>query len=299
VKRPIAVVGAPSNLGIRPYDDGEPRSLNRAPEVLRRRNLIARLGATDFGDVVPPAYRDFERPPKRPRHEAELMQYSRAVARRVAAAMGSGRFAVVLGGDCSVALGCLLGARRRAGGPIGLAYVDAHADFSTPSDSMTGSVSSMCLSLVSGRGDTPLAQLAGIVPLVAADHTALVGRRHAAAAPTMAALEASAILDVPSAVLSTGQNSQPIAAILSRVAGPSVRGFWIHLDVDVLNPAVMSAVDSPEAGGLTPEELEQVLAPLVHHPSALGLDISIYDPALDADRSCARLLVNLLDRVLQ
>ena len=44
MNRPIAVVGAPSSIGIRPYDDGEVRQLSRAPDVLRERGLIQRLG---------------------------------------------------------------------------------------------------------------------------------------------------------------------------------------------------------------------------------------------------------------
>ena len=52
--RPLAIVGAASSIGIRPYDDGEVRQLSRAPDVLRERGLIQRLDATDLGDVVPP-----------------------------------------------------------------------------------------------------------------------------------------------------------------------------------------------------------------------------------------------------
>ena len=43
-----------------------------------------------------------------------------------------------------------------------------------------------------------------------------------------------------------------------------------------------------------PDQLVNLLTPLVQHPQALGLDVSIYDPALDPDRSCARRLVKLL-----
>ena len=57
--RAIAVVGAPSSIGIRPYDDGVVRHLNRAPQVLRERGLIARLGAADLGDVAPPVVSGF------------------------------------------------------------------------------------------------------------------------------------------------------------------------------------------------------------------------------------------------
>jgi arginase len=297
--RSIAVVGAPSSIGIRPYNDGEMRHLDRAPGVLPERGLIARLGAVDLGDVGPPPYRDFVRPSNRARNEEEVIVYSRAVAERVAAATRGRRFTVVLGGDCSIVLGCLLGARRTAGGPVGLAYLDAHADFATPEESTTGSVASMCLGLATGRGNTPLARLAGRKPLVDGRYAVLVGRRDAAAAwHNHAALSASSILDLPDTELMARTADDVASAALARIASADVGGFWIHLDVDVVNPAVMPAVDSPEAGGLMPGELVTLLTPLVRHPHARGLNVAIYDPALDADRSCARQLVSLLEKLL-
>jgi hypothetical protein len=41
-----------------------------------------------------------------------------------------------------------------------------------------------------------------------------------------------------------------------------------------------------------------LLAPLLADPRALGLSLSVYDPALDPDRSCARQLVNMLEMLL-
>ena len=296
--RAIAVLGAPSSIGIRPYDDGEARHLNRAPDVLRRRDLIARLGAVDFGDVTPPPYRDYARPAEGARNEQQIAAYSQSLADRVAAATRGGRFAVVLGGDCSIVLGCLLGARRHAGGPVGLTYVDGHADFATPQESPTGSVSGMSLALAVGRGDSPLAALGGRSPLVNGRRVALLGRRGGASAPGEPALDASSILDVPTGQFVTDAASDLAAAALARVLSPGTRGFWIHLDVDVLDAAVMSAVDSPTRGGLMLEQLVQLLTPLAQHPQAIGMDVSIYDPALDPDRSCARRLVSLLATLL-
>ena len=83
MSRAIAIVGAPSSIGIRPYDDGMARYLDRAPGVLRERGLAARLRAIDMGDVGPPPYRDYERPPHRPRNEEQVIAYSRAIAERV------------------------------------------------------------------------------------------------------------------------------------------------------------------------------------------------------------------------
>lgn len=123
--RQIAIIGAPSSIGIRPYDDGLVRHLDRAPDVLRERGLVGRLGAVDFGDVIPDPYADFVRPADRPRNEREVFGYSRRLGDAVASAAAQGRFALVLGGDCSIVLGSVMGARRAAGGPVGLAYIDA------------------------------------------------------------------------------------------------------------------------------------------------------------------------------
>jgi arginase len=298
--RRIAVVGASSSIGIRPYDDGEVRNLYRTPGVLRERGLIERLDAADLGDVVAPPYRDFVRPPGRARNEAEVIRYSRLLAERVAVATSHGRFAVVVGGDCSIVLGCLLGAKRTAGGPVGLVYVDGHADFATPEESRTGSVASMALALASGRGDTPLARLAGRTPLVDASHIALVGRRDAAEAwYGHSALAASSILDVADGQLMSRDPAAVAADVLARVAAAGVERFWIQVDADVIHPAMMPAVDSPEPGGPMPDELVELLTPLVLHPRAIGLSLTIYDPALDSDRSGARQLLRMLETLLK
>ena len=296
-KRRIAVLGAPSSIGIRPYDDGLERHVNRAPAVLRERGVIERLGAIDLGDVVPPPYRDFDRPALRPRNEAEMLSYTRALAERVAAAK-SGRFCLVLGGDCSIVLGCLHGARRKAGDAVGLVYVDAHADFATVEESRTGSVASMCLALAIGRGDGPLARVSARGPLVDPRHVALIGRRDKQEMWYGTALSDSPIVDLPDSVLRSHDPRSVAAAALAPVTAPGVCGFWIQIDADVLNPAAMPAVDSPEPGGLMPEQLLEVLHPIVQHPRALGLSVTIYDPALDPDRSCARQLVHLLAALL-
>jgi arginase len=237
------------------------------------------------------------------RNETEVTSYCQALSERVAAATSDGRFAVVLGGDCSIVLGCLLGARRSARGSVGLAYFDAHADFGTPEESRTGSAASMCLALAVGRGETPLARLAGNGPLVHGKDVVLIGRRDAAE-PWYghAALAASPILDIPGAALSDRGVADVAAAALLSLTSPGsngqARGFWIHLDADVINPTVMPAVDSPTPGGPTFKELVELLTPLVRHPRALGLELTIYDPGLDPDRSCAARLVTFLENLL-
>jgi arginase len=296
---PITVIGAPSNIGIRPYDDGTPRGLDQGPGRFRQLGLPVRLKAEDAGDVRPPPYRDFERPPGRCRNEAELVQYTRALAERVAAVIRQGRFPLVLGGDCSIVLGCLLGAGWSRGGPVGLTYLDAHADFATPAESRTGSAASMCLAMAVGRGDTPLARLSDDGPLVRPDRVALVGRRSEESWYGHPELERSGILNLQENEVRRLGFAATARAVLDQVTQFGTLGFWIHLDADVVNPLDVSAVDSPEPGGPRIGELGELLRPLVQHPAAIGLELTIYDPVLDPDRSNATRLADLLGRAME
>ena len=296
--RTIAIVGAPSSIGIKPYDDGTMRRLDLAPAALREQGLAARLGARDRGDVAPPPYRDFVRPPAKPRNEDLVERYSRDLAQHVAAA-DDGAFLVVLGGDCSIVLGCLSGVRRKRA-RVGLVYVDAHADFATPELSRTGSAASMCLALAVGRGDSTLARLDGEQPLARPDDLVLVGRRDDADTPWYGqdVLRAGPMLDLTHATIRDRGIADVAALALERVTRPGIDGFWIHVDADVLDPDEVPAVDSPEPGGLLLDELSELLTPLIRHPDAIGLELTIYDPQLDPDRTSAARLANLLERAI-
>ena len=293
--RTIALLGAPSNIGIRPYDDGRPRGLDGAPAALRAHKLAARLRADDVGDVVPPPYVDFTRPTGRVRNEAAIVRYSRDIGARVAHALLEERFVLLLGGDCSIVLGALLGAREASDSRLGLVYVDGHADFATPEESVTGSAAAMCAAFAIGRGDSALAQLAEM-PLVNGSDLAILGRRDDSYGDIygQAALRAAGALDIPAPAVRSRGVAAAAAAALERLS--SVSRVWIHVDADVLDPSVMPAVDSPEPSGLLVDELVSLVRPFVRDPRAVGLQLTIYDPNLDSDGTCAETLVSMLEQ---
>ena len=140
-----------------------------------------------------------------------------------------------------------------------------------------------------------LARLAGTRPLARAADTAVIGRRDMGQDRYGdAALRASDILDLSDAFATGKPVEAAAAAVLDRVAHSGLGGFWIHIDADVLAPSVMPAVDSPEPGGPNIDELAALVGRLARHPRALGMQITIYDPALDPELACARRLVALL-----
>ena len=84
---------------------------------------------------------------------------------------------------------------------------------------------------------------------------------------------------------------QATAAAVTRLEG---RGFWIHVDLDVLSPDWMPAVDSPDPGGMTPTELTKVLKRAIWSRKCVGMELTIYDPERDPTGRCANLIVDVL-----
>jgi len=60
----------------------------------------------------------------------------------------------------------------------------------------------------------------------------------------------------------------------------------------------MSAVDSPDPGGLGHDELPALLTPLVASPSCAGLEVTVFDPDLDPDGALALALTDTLAAAL-
>ena len=58
------------------------------------------------------------------------------------------------------------------------------------------------------------------------------------------------------------------ATAAREIADAAPDGYWLHLDVNVLDPDVMWAVDSPAPGGLQPAQLVTMLGLLA--PGAVG-----------------------------
>lgn len=71
-------------------------------------------------------------------------------------------------------------------------------------------------------------------------------------------------------------------------------GFWLHLDVDVLDAEIMPAVDSPDPNGLTWDEFDRLLRVLLGSSRITGMEVTIFDPDLDSDGSLAASLVDHL-----
>ncbi|WP_406208623.1 arginase family protein [Streptomyces sp. NBC_01017] len=287
----LAIIEAPSVLGLRPS------GVQELPTALLDAGLLNGLDAVRTGRVEPPAYDPTRDPVTGVLNPQAIAEYSARLADAVGDVLGHGRFPVVLGGDCSILLGNLLALRRR--GRHGLLFLDGHTDFYQPSAEPYGEAASMDLALATGRGPRLLTDLEGRGPLLRDEDVVALGFRDAdeSARAGMQPLPPELHAIDLDGVRAAGAATAARGAVDRLTAGAST-GFWVHLDVDVLDDAIMPAVDYHLPGGLTWEELESVLRTALGDPRAVGLDVTIFNPRLDPDGTIATRLAECLRRGL-
>jgi arginase len=278
-------------LGLRPT------GVEELSQALIELGLAERLNARVAFRVEPPAY-DAERDPDtRMLNPRAIRDYSVKLADAVGAVLSDGDFPVVLGGDCSILLGSLLALRRRA--RYGLLFIDGHADFYQPEANVNGEAASSELALATGRGPEVMAAPGGYRPLVRDEDVVAFAHRDAGEAARYGSQplpESLRSIDLGT-VRRVGAEAAARQA-MAHLERDELAGFWIHLDADALDDAIMPAVDYRMPHGLSWEELQAVFRQATASAHAVGLDVTIYNPRLDPDRRAGRELVRAIANAL-
>ena len=283
----IAVLGVPTNSA------GTTDGVARAPAALREVGLVEHLArvvpTSDEGDVtVPPPTSDRD-PVSKVIDPVGLQAMVVEVERRVADVLATGRFPLVIGGDCPVLLGCL----AAFGDPAerGLLFVDGHEDAYPPDRSTTGEAADMELGFATGIVGTPWwPALAERSPLVHPERTWLLGPRDRA---DIVRYGAEPLSDRVACDDAEAVAVDPIGVTEHALAAVSASPWWFHVDLDVLSTEALPAVDYPQPGGLRWEELDAITTvALAAQP--IGWDVTIYTPDLDPDRTHAERIVRYL-----
>ena len=213
-------------------------------------------------------------------------------AQVIASRVGPDDFVFCLGGECTLVTGTLAGFKATFKGKPGMLWLDAHGDFNTPETSTSGFLGGMPLAFACGRGPKLHQSIEDARPLLEEANVVHVASR--ALDPLESkAMESSPMKLYPASTLRKEGVGKVAAEAAAHLAD---RSDWIvcHLDVDSIDPTIIPAVNYPEPGGLTLEEVKTVVKAVQGTGKLKVFNLTAYNPTLDKDHASAQRLVTLV-----
>jgi len=276
--RDLVLVGAPTSAGS--YAPGQ----EAAPRVLRELGLIDRLRAAgrrvrDAGDGPLHVWAP---DPQHPRAQnlAAVVQAVKAVADHVAGALEEDADVLVIGGNCTVALG-VMAALTSDDPDAGLLYIDRHFDLNTPESTGHGALDWMGLAhgLDLPGAAEPLAAAFARRPLLTPDRLHLLGIDPEAATSWEREQASRLGLRWGSHIDLATTPGIEVTRALSTL--PAAGPLAVHLDVDVLDFTDAPLAESTDGrnSGPTLDAVSEALDTACRDPRFRALSICELNPS--------------------
>lgn len=194
----------------------------------------------------------------------------RAELRKALNEIPSDGIAVTIGGDCGVELAAVGHAMRRSAGDLAVVWLDAHADLNTPRSSPSGTFHGMVLRTILGDGAD------GLVPVPA--ETLPMNRVVLAGVRACDPAEDEFIAESGLRCMSVEELSEP-ANLISAIEATGAGMVYLHIDLDVLDPANVHGVDFPEPFGLPLANLIALVNAVRERYPLAGAGLTEFAPA--------------------
>ena len=285
----IALIGAPVSAGAHGLGP------ERAPQALRDAGIVAKLTeagfeVTDMGDIPAHAFVADDDSP-RARNLRGVVNASLALKPLVEVAVKSGALPLILGGDCTIALGVIAGVRRYYP-QVCLMYCDGDADLNTPATTPSGFVEGMVVAHIAGQGAPELVRITSDTPLVREPDIALFGTAR------LDPGEEAFLQRSPMRHYSSDEIRRKGAEVIARQAVERIHSgkkqMILHFDVDVISSTEMPAAIFGDENGLSFAQTEAALRIFCEREALAAILVTEYIAEKDADRAAARKLIDLL-----
>jgi arginase len=206
-----------------------------------------------------------------------------AVSGEVRIAIDRGRFPIVLAGNCLTSAGAVAGESADA-----IIWADQHGDLNTPETSVYGFLDGMALATVLGLCWRPMASaIPGFQP-IDPSRCVLVNARDLDLA------EEELLKTLP--VVRT--ECPGVAQATQKLQAAGAKRVHMHLDLDVHDPKELQANRYVTSGGPSPEQLRDAACAMALAVPVVGITVSAYDPAFDAQSDVPPLVGQLLNDLI-
>ncbi len=274
----VVILECPFNLGLHEPAPGTEPGVRKLPSWLRKHHFHELISNVHAYTLNAPPYTMNLDEASGVRNADAIVAYAKQQAVLLKKILGDDRFPIVLGGDCSILIGNSLALKQT--GNFGLFFLDGHTDFGWAALSKTGGAAGMDLAIATGYGHEKLTNIDNNKLYIKDELVYCAGNRYFEKV-YMDAIESSNITYIDLPTLRARGMAKIAERFLQLMKSKHADGFWLHIDVDVLDDEIMPAVDSRQPSGLNYRELADILLPLLSSPLATGLEITILDPDLD------------------
>jgi len=286
MNRIIRIIGVPIDLG------QSKRGVDLGPGALRYAGLAEKLGALgcqvrDSGNLAV-AGRETVSEQAGQHYLPAIAQACQSVYRAAQEAIAAGETPLFIGGDHTLSIGSIGGITAAA--PIGLLWIDAHADFNTPATTLSGNIHGMTLAVLLGDGYPQLIDVGRPGPKLHAKDVVMIAIRELDPAERERLRE-------------SGITVYTMRDIDERGIGPVVREalqrlehrqcIHVSLDMDCIDPGAGPGVGTPSPGGLTCREAQLAMEIIADCSCCCSMDIVEINPILDQHNRTALLATEL------
>lgn len=276
----IIICEFPSNLGLKNPEGKTEPGVKKLPRWLKSHGFHSQIDPEKTLNIEPPKYTMDLDAESGVRNADKIVEYAIKQRGLISKELDENNFLLIIGGDCSIIIGSAIALKQK--GRYGLFFIDGHTDFIGPELSQTGGAAGMDLAIVAGHGHEKLTNILDQKPYFDENNIFCVGNREYDDEYVQPILDSSiGYFDLKG--LRDNGIKNTVREFLDRVDGQGLDGFFVHLDVDVLNDNLMPAVDSRKKDGLSYNEFSELLKPLLASKKAIGIEITILDPDLDED----------------
>lgn len=289
----IQLIGVPLDMG------GGRRGVDMGPSAVRIAGLADRLSALghrvrDRGDIVAPTPETRAEGDPKKRYVHDIQAVCEALYEQALDALIGGALPIVIGGDHSLGAGSVAASAtyaRRHGKPLGVIWVDAHADMNTPATTISGNVHGMPLAALLGEDPRELAEIGGYAPKILPAHTVLVGIRNLDEREKEEVRASGVHVFTMKDIDRQGAPAVMEQAIA--LASRDTAGVHVSFDLDVCDPSIAPGVGTPVRGGLNYREAHIAMEVLADARCLLALDLVEVNPVLDVQNTTAVLAAEL------
>jgi arginase len=191
-------------------------------------------------------------------------------AAQAAALRASADWALTIGGDCGVSLAAVDHASRQHPGDVAVVWLDAHPDLHTPESSPSGAFTGMVLRAISGEGADGLTL--GPSTAIPLDRVVLAGTRDIDAAE-------AELIRARSLSMVTVDDLSTADALVEAVRRTGATQVYLHIDLDVLDPAELKGLANLLPFGISVESLTAAITGLRANFGLAGATIAGFAPA--------------------